>query len=60
MKGGTTMKSLNLDLIYKFYGDLDPEQDNRTLEEIRAEVILLGATDDEADELIGIIREMRA
>ncbi len=54
------MKSLNLDLIYKFYGDLDPEQDNRTLEEIRAEVILLGATDDEADELIGIIREMRA
>lgn len=54
------MKTLNLDLIYKFYGDIDPEYDNRTLEEIRTEVVFLGATEDEANELIAIVCEMRA
>lgn len=53
------MKNYNVNLMEKFFGNLDPANDTRSLEEIRAEIIDLGGTDDEADEIIDTIRKIR-
>ena len=54
------MKTYNVNLMEKFFGSLDPKDDARPLNEIRAEIIALGGTEAEADEITETIRNLRA